>query len=184
MIQIIQRRGRTILFSSHILGNVERVADRIGILDDGVLRVDCPTDHFKESVRKVLLEFGGQPPEMTGCPGLVNHRMVGRKLELVVVGYGESLASCSSPSVLAGSSPRFQPGRRVYRVHPRPAPQPADFCRRGSGPCLTLHVRAAVVLPPRAGGRGMAVQLPSRGKERTRRWPVFRAMAMKELREV
>src|SRR6185369_7170849 len=28
MIQVIQRRGRTILFSSHILGDVERVADR------------------------------------------------------------------------------------------------------------------------------------------------------------
>ena len=62
LIQIIQRRGRTILFSSHILGDVERVADRIGILVDGVLRVDCPTDHFKESVRKVLLEFDGEPP--------------------------------------------------------------------------------------------------------------------------
>ena len=57
LIQIIQRRGRTILFSSHILGDVERVADRIGILVDGVLRVDCPTDHFKESIRKVLLEL-------------------------------------------------------------------------------------------------------------------------------
>ena len=64
LIQIIQRRGRTILFSSHILGDVERVADRIGILVDGVLRVDCPTDHFKESVRKVVLEFDGEPPEL------------------------------------------------------------------------------------------------------------------------
>ncbi len=89
LIQIIQRRGRTILFSSHILGDVERVADRIGILVDGVLRVDCPTDHFKESVRKVLLEFDGEPPELPDCPGLVNRRQVGRKLELVVVGFGE-----------------------------------------------------------------------------------------------
>ena len=54
MIQIIQRAGRTILFSSHILGDVERVADRIGILVDGVLRVDCTTDHFRDAVRKAL----------------------------------------------------------------------------------------------------------------------------------
>ena len=65
LIQIIQRRGRTILFSSHILGDVERVADRIGILVDGVLRVDCPTEHFKESIRKVVLEFDREPP---ACP--------------------------------------------------------------------------------------------------------------------
>src|SRR3954467_10522723 len=57
LIQIIQRQGRTILISSHILADVERVADRIGILIDGVLRVDCPTDYFKMSLRKLVLEF-------------------------------------------------------------------------------------------------------------------------------
>ena len=63
LIQIIQRQGRTILFSSHILGDVERVADRIGIMVNGVLRVDCPTETFRESVRKLVLEFAGYPPE-------------------------------------------------------------------------------------------------------------------------
>jgi ABC-2 type transport system ATP-binding protein len=87
LIQIIQRRGRTILFSSHILGDVVRVAERIGILVDGVLRVDCPTDHFKESVRKVILEFDGEPPELPPVPRLVNSRRVGRRLELVVVDF-------------------------------------------------------------------------------------------------
>ena len=87
LIQIIQRRGRTILFSSHILGDVERVADRIGIIVDGVLRVDCPTDHFKQSVRKVVLEFAGEPPEPPPCPRLVNGRRVGHNLELVVVDF-------------------------------------------------------------------------------------------------
>jgi ABC-2 type transport system ATP-binding protein len=89
LIQIIQRQGRTILFSSHILGDVERVADRIGILIDGVLRVDCPTEHFKESLRKVVLEFPGNPPAFPACQGLVSSRQVGRKLEVIIVGYGE-----------------------------------------------------------------------------------------------
>jgi ABC-2 type transport system ATP-binding protein len=89
LIQIIQRRGRTILFSSHILGDVERVADRIGILVDGVLRVDCPTDYFKETLRKVVLEFDREPPEFPACPGLVSSRQVGRRRELIIVGYSE-----------------------------------------------------------------------------------------------
>ena len=89
MIQIIQRQGRTILFSSHILGDVDRVADRIGILVDGVLRVDCPTEHFKQSVRKVVLTFAGEPPPFAGCKGLVSNRQAGSKLELVIVGYGD-----------------------------------------------------------------------------------------------
>jgi ABC-2 type transport system ATP-binding protein len=90
LIQIIQRRGRTILFSSHILGDVERVADRIGIMNGGVLRVDCRTDHFRDSIRKVLLEFHGHPPEQPAVPGLVSHRQLGTQLELVTVGYGDA----------------------------------------------------------------------------------------------
>ncbi len=93
MIHLIQRSGRTILFSSHILGDVERVADRIGILADGVLRVDCPTEHFKMALRRVVLEFVGAVPDFPRCQGLVSQRQHGGKLELVVVGYGEEHAA-------------------------------------------------------------------------------------------
>ena len=88
MIHLVQRQGRTILFSSHILADVERVADRIGILVDGVLRVDCPTEHFKESVSKLVLEFPGRPPAFPGCSGLVQAWEVGHRLELVIVKFG------------------------------------------------------------------------------------------------
>ncbi len=88
MIQIIQRRGRTILFSSHVLGDVERVADRVGVIIDGVLRVDCPAEQFKSSVRKVVAEFGGVPPKVPSCPGLLSDWCVGTRRELVFVGYG------------------------------------------------------------------------------------------------
>jgi ABC-2 type transport system ATP-binding protein len=88
LIQIIQRQGRTILISSHILADVERVADRIGILVDGVLRVDCPTDHFKLSLRKVVLEFASEPPAFPACDGLVSTWRVGNRLEVVIANYG------------------------------------------------------------------------------------------------
>jgi ABC-2 type transport system ATP-binding protein len=87
LIQIIQREGRTILISSHILADVERVADRIGVMIDGVLRVDCPTDYFKASLRKVILEFNSQPPAFPACDGLVSTWRVGNRLEVVIVGY-------------------------------------------------------------------------------------------------
>jgi len=93
MIHLIQRSGRTILFSSHILGDVERVADRIGILVDGVLRVDCPMEHFKASLRRVVLEFTGSVPRFPDCPGLVSQRQIGGKLELVIVGYSNEQAA-------------------------------------------------------------------------------------------
>ncbi len=89
LIHLIQRQGRTILFSSHILGDVERVADRIGVMAEGVLRVDCPTEHFKAALRRVVLEFSGEVPRFPSCPGLVSQRQLGGKLEIVVVGYGD-----------------------------------------------------------------------------------------------
>ena len=89
MIQIIQRDGRTILFSSHNLGDVERVADRIGVLVDGVLRVDCPTDQFKATVRLVIAEFAGTPPPTSDLPGLVSSLVNGRRWEMVFAGYGD-----------------------------------------------------------------------------------------------
>jgi ABC-2 type transport system ATP-binding protein len=104
MIQIIQGQGRTILFSSHILADVERVADRVGILVDGVLRVDCPTDVFKESIREVVLDFPGPPPEFPPCRGLVSSRVVGRRRELIFVGFGDNerqLAERLTPAPLA-----------------------------------------------------------------------------------
>ena len=90
LIQIIQKKGRTVFLSSHVLGDVERVADRIGVMVDGVLRVDCPTDEFKQSIRRVVLSFDTAPPPFAGCDGLVAAHVEERRLELVIVGYGDS----------------------------------------------------------------------------------------------
>jgi ABC-2 type transport system ATP-binding protein len=88
MIQIIQRRGRTILFSSHVLGDVERVADRVGVMIDGVLRVDCPTEQFKRSVQKVIVTFTRTVAALPSLPGLLNEQGIGQQRELVFVNYG------------------------------------------------------------------------------------------------
>ncbi len=103
MIQIIQRQGRTILFSSHILGDVERVTDRIGIMVDGVLRADCPTDVFKQSLVKFVLEFDSPPPldlKFPDSPGLVHSRVFFHQLHAVVVnpnGVHQKLAESLNP---------------------------------------------------------------------------------------
>lgn len=90
LIHLIQRQGRTILFSSHVLADVERVADRIGILVDGVLRVDAPLEHFRESITEVVLEFPGTVPTLPACPGLVNTAVIGRQARLVIVGFNDT----------------------------------------------------------------------------------------------
>ena len=142
MIHLVQRQGRTILFSSHILADVERVADRIGILVDGVLRVDCPTEHFKESVSKLVLEFPGRPPAFPGCPGLVQAWEVGHRLELVVVNFGpDQRRVIESLSPLAWDVRGSEPRRCLRRLHPRAAAVVARFWR-GTDGNSTEHQRS------------------------------------------
>lgn len=89
LIQIVQRPGRTIFLSSHVLGDVERVADRIGVMVDGSLRVDCPTDDFKQAIRRVVLTFDSTPPTFAACEGLIALHAEGRRLDLVIYGFGD-----------------------------------------------------------------------------------------------
>ena len=53
ILELIRDCGCTVLFSTHILSDVERVADEIGILANGTLRVSEPLDSLKDSVRQV-----------------------------------------------------------------------------------------------------------------------------------
>ena len=75
MIDLIQEEGRTLLFTSHVLTDVERVADRIALIDRGVLRIDAPLDEVQRRVRRYTLAFGGAPPEAApALPGLIRAR--------------------------------------------------------------------------------------------------------------
>ena len=55
---------------------------------DGIMRVDCPTEMFRESVRRINVGFETEPPDFPGCEGLVTWRRVGLDLELIVVNWG------------------------------------------------------------------------------------------------
>lgn len=86
MIELITRQGRTVLFSSHILADVERVADRIVVIDKGVLRADCSLEQFRASVRKVVVRFANDVPTEVDLEGLLRWRRGERQLELTLVG--------------------------------------------------------------------------------------------------
>jgi ABC-2 type transport system ATP-binding protein len=53
IMDLLREGGKTVLLSSHILSDVERVADEIGIIAQGRLRISEPLDRLKETVKKV-----------------------------------------------------------------------------------------------------------------------------------
>jgi ABC-2 type transport system ATP-binding protein len=70
IIRTIAEEGRTVLFSSHLLDEVERVADEVAILHKGRLLLTAPMDDIKETHRRVTLRFGQpvtRPPALVGA---------------------------------------------------------------------------------------------------------------------
>jgi ABC-2 type transport system ATP-binding protein len=86
MIHLIQQKGKTVLFSSHILSDVERVVDRVAVIDQGVLRADCTLEQFRSSIRKVRAERAGPLPDGFTLPGTVHCRQDDSVSEWIVVG--------------------------------------------------------------------------------------------------
>jgi len=86
-IDLIQRQGRTILFSSHILGDVERIADRIGIMVAGKLVVDCSLEQLRHRIKKVRLVFADAAPPDLCLTEVINRRVQGREVTLTVANW-------------------------------------------------------------------------------------------------
>jgi ABC-2 type transport system ATP-binding protein len=69
IIRTIAEEGRTVLFSSHLLDEVERVADHIAMIHDGRVVLADSMDDLKDSYRRVTLRFEtpiAHPPPLLG----------------------------------------------------------------------------------------------------------------------
>jgi ABC-2 type transport system ATP-binding protein len=101
IIRTIADEGRTVLFSSHLLDEVERVADRITIIHQGRIMLDEDIDALKSSHRRLTLLFAEpleQPPPLVGmlaCEG------AGREWTYICYGQPEQLRGAAT--ILGGT---------------------------------------------------------------------------------
>jgi ABC-2 type transport system ATP-binding protein len=85
MIYFTRSRERTIFFSSHLLDDVERVADHVAVLDYSVLRACCSVDTFRDRVRRLSARFPGElPRDLPAIPGLLQVTRAETELILIV----------------------------------------------------------------------------------------------------
>jgi ABC-2 type transport system ATP-binding protein len=83
LVDDLQGWGGTVLYSSHLLGEVEAVADQVAILDQGRLLRTGSTEELREAVKLVLVTRS----EITGWPrpeGLLDVRAQGDRLAMVI----------------------------------------------------------------------------------------------------
>ena len=107
VMRLIGDGERTVVISSHMLGDVERVADRVAIMHAGQLILQAPLDELKERSRRLRFSFPAAPPETLALPGLVSLRRGARELLATVVGYDD--AATEGAAAALGATVEAQP---------------------------------------------------------------------------
>lgn len=87
IVRAIQEEGRTVFFSTHILQELEQVADWVAIIDRGKLRLASPVDELKASVKRYELTLEGPAPTSIEMEGVYRTASSGR--DLIVTARGE-----------------------------------------------------------------------------------------------
>ncbi|MFZ4585358.1 MAG: ABC transporter ATP-binding protein [Acidimicrobiia bacterium] len=82
-------RGRTVFLSSHVLSEVQHIADRVAILRAGKLVVVEDVDSIRaKALRRVEISFAGPAPdaEFASLPGVISSEVIGDRVNLEVQG--------------------------------------------------------------------------------------------------
>jgi len=82
-----QGRGKTVVFSSHVLPEVEAISNRVGVLRDGrLVSNDALAALRQKRVRNVTLRYDGVPAHLDDVTGVSDVREVAGRIELRVAG--------------------------------------------------------------------------------------------------
>lgn len=84
IIREILEGGTTILFSSHLVHELEGIIDKLGILQTGHLVIEDEYSRVKSAIKKVLLVFERPVPNLTGINGVLSQKRDNNRLEMVV----------------------------------------------------------------------------------------------------
>ena len=71
IIRTVSEEGRTVLFSSHLLDEVEHVSDHIAMIHHGKLVMSGPLDDVKQMHRRLTIVYETAPSRMPDLPGML-----------------------------------------------------------------------------------------------------------------
>ncbi|MEM6796394.1 MAG: ABC transporter ATP-binding protein [Acidobacteriota bacterium] len=86
ILEIALEGDRTVLFSTHITSDLERVADQVAVLIDGAIRFSGYLDILKERVVRLYVRSPEKLPETLGLTGTLREDVEWREATAVVEG--------------------------------------------------------------------------------------------------
>jgi ABC-2 type transport system ATP-binding protein len=87
LMEVIQVSGRTIIISSHILTDIEKVIDHALIMDKGEMLCDCSMDDLREQYIKLrLTSLNGPIPEKLPFENIIKREQNGSKAIITLTG--------------------------------------------------------------------------------------------------
>jgi ABC-2 type transport system ATP-binding protein len=108
IIRTVADEGRTVFFSSHLLEEVERVADDLAMMFNGQIVLTGELDEVKESHHRLVLRFDSPQPTVPKISGVLSLTGNGREWTAICNGkYDEAVAATSRAGgrVVADESP-------------------------------------------------------------------------------
>lgn len=84
VLELLQKNRRTVLFSSHILSDIEKVADTIGIIHQGRLLIACPRVELTDQTKRIETTLEDDRQTLVPPRGTVRHHLDGPNWSLTV----------------------------------------------------------------------------------------------------
>ncbi len=83
IIRTISEEGRTVLFSSHLLGEVERVSDHVAMIHEGRIVICGSLDQIQASYHRLTIRFDEPRSEPPSIPGVLGWKGGGHEWTVI-----------------------------------------------------------------------------------------------------
>ncbi len=80
VLSAVSHEGGAVVYASHLVHDVERVADRVIVLDGGTIRLDGALEDLKARIHRARAVFEGEAPSGNALPGAIETLAEGRVL--------------------------------------------------------------------------------------------------------
>ncbi len=111
IIRTVADEGRTVIFSSHLLDEVERVADYVAMVSAGKLVMSAPMDELKATHHRLTLRLAEPTVQAPALDGMLSAEGGGREWTIVCDGQLEALRASATrigAMIVESSSPSLE----------------------------------------------------------------------------